>query len=86
MANERGRSSPVCGQTTGDEYLNTLAKQMPVMNRLFAALDANIAPNFLDVMSAISEMVAFYTNCDQKAASEFLIEEKMSQNNCRFCS
>jgi len=59
---------------------------MPQMTRLFEILDAGVTPNFLDIMSAMSEMVAFYTDHDQNSAAEKILREKMSQKKCRFCS
>ncbi len=86
MADKQERGAAVCGQTAGDEYYETLAKQMPAVTRLFTALDAGRAPNFLDVMAAISEMVAFYTDHDVNDAADKILEEKMSGIKCRFCS
>lgn len=86
MTDKQERGATLCGQTTGDEYFDTLAEQMPQMTSLFTALAAGITPNFLDVMAGISEMVAFYTDHDQNDAADKLLEEKMSGIKCRFCS
>ncbi len=86
MTDTQERGAAVCGQTPGDEYFDTLAEQMPQMTRLFTALGAGRTPNFLDVMAGISEMVAFYTDCDQNDAADKILEEKMSGIKCRFCS
>jgi len=86
MTDTQERGAAVCGQTPGDEYLDTLAEQMPQMTRLFTALDAGATPNFLDIMAAISEMVAFYTDHDQIDEVDKILRERMSQKKCRFCS
>lgn len=43
-------------------------------------------PTFLDIISGISEMVAFHTDHDQISDDRFLLSEKMSGKKCRFCS
>jgi len=86
MADSQHRSSPVCGRTPSDVYLNTLAEHMPQMTRLFQILDTGVTPNFLDVIAAISEMVAFHTDSDTFDSADKILREKMSGNKCRFCS
>ncbi|MBA7612276.1 hypothetical protein ES703_19512 [subsurface metagenome] len=68
-----------------EAYLDTLKSKMPALHKLFTAPDEAYPPNFLDIMRGISEMVAFYTDCDQNSGRSILLEEKMSQKNCRFC-
>jgi len=86
MTDNQAHSSPASGFNRDEAYLNTLAEQMPQMQRLFEILDAGVTPNFLDVMRGISEMVAFYTDHDQISEDLELLEEIMSQKKCRFCS
>ena len=59
---------------------------LPHVAALFDKLDHGAAPNFLDVMLAIDEVVDFYTNPDLKGADREFENCKMSHNNCRFCS
>jgi allophanate hydrolase subunit 1 len=68
-----------------DETHSTLKSHLPEMTALFAALDAGYTPNFLDIMKAISEMVVFYTECDQIDVALEILQKKESQKNCRFC-
>lgn len=68
-----------------DEYQNTLKSQMPHLNELFQNLEGGMTPTFLDIMSSISEMVAFYPECDQKFPDQEKGRDKRSQNKCRFC-
>lgn len=86
MTDNQAHSSPLAGFNRGEAYLDTLAEDMPEMTRLFAILDSGVTPNFLDIMRGISEMVAFYTDHDQISEDLELLEEKMSQKKCRFCS
>jgi len=86
MRRNQARNSPVCGRSRDEAHLDTLRRNMPEMDKLFTALDAGVTPNFLDIIAAISEMVAFYTESDQISEADKLLEEKMSQKNCRFCS
>ena len=73
-------------RTPSDATLDTLKSRLPQMSALFRDLDAGYTPNFLDMMKALSEMVAFYTECDQIAEADAPLGERMSQNKCRFCS
>jgi len=73
------------GQTRDDEYRRWVFSHMPAVGRLLDALDAGETPNFLDVMSAISQEVAFYTECDHIESVECLRFSEMSGNKCRFC-
>lgn len=73
------------GRTPSDEYLTTLGERMPEMTRLFTALGAGITPNFLDIMAAISEMVAFHIDCDLFSDDHSSRPEEMSGNKCPFC-
>lgn len=67
------------------EYQRMVKKHMPALGRLLDSLEAGETPNFLDIMAAISESVAFYTECDYKSEELVGLSEKMSENNCRFC-
>ena len=69
-----------------EAYIDTLRNHLPALERLFTGLDAGTTPNFLDMMSALSEIVAFYTDCDTPADEIDVLIQSMSQNKCRFCS
>ncbi|MBA7494526.1 hypothetical protein ES702_05102 [subsurface metagenome] len=86
MSTNQEQGARCAGQTASDAALDTLKSQMPELSRLFANLDAGYTPNILDMIAAISEMVAFYTKSDQIDEVLGLIEDKMSLNKCRFCS
>ena len=86
MRQNQEQDTAVCGQSQDEAYLDALGEQMPAMQKVFTALDAGGSLNFLDIMAAISEMVAFYTDCDQIEEVDRLLEEKMSGIKCRFCS
>ncbi len=64
---------------------DTPSEQPEALKRLFAKMTAGEHPDFLDVMAAISNMVAFYSDCDINSGEEQTEEFLMSQNNCRFC-
>lgn len=74
------------GQTTPDATLNTLICRMPETHRLFEMLGRNEHPDFLTIMRAMSEFVAFYTDCDINDEPDWLINFNMSQKKCPFCS
>lgn len=74
------------GRSASDKGFDTLPKQMPALNHVFEILAQGYTPNFLDVLGGISEMVAFYTDHDQKVVDSDVGFCKMSQNKCRFCS
>ncbi len=48
-----------------DEYPDTLKPEIPALDDLFKKLALEQHPDFLSVMAAISEMVAFYTDHDK---------------------
>ena len=79
-------SSDGQAKSPSDEYLNTLSERLPQMRKLFEILGSGVTPDFLDIMRAISEMVAFYTDCDQISDFEEDGRKIMSQKKCRFCS
>lgn len=77
---------PRCkGQTVSDEYRKWVFLHMPHVGSLLDKLDAGEAPNFLDVMAAISERVALCTECDSFESAESLRFSEMSGKYCRFC-
>ena len=61
-------------------------RALPAYANLVAMVHGGHHPNFLDVMAAISEIVAFTTNSDAIAEADVARSEEMSQNNCRICS
>lgn len=73
-------------QTACDEYRKWVFSQMPAVGRLLDQLDARESPTFLDIMAAISEMVAFTTEGDSLESVESLRFSVMSGKYCRFCS
>ena len=85
-AENRLPRSPRTGRSPCDEYLSTLKSNLPNLGRVFDQLDHGTPPNFLDFMAAISELVAFYTECDQNSGPDIEKIFAMSVKNCRFCS
>lgn len=55
------------------------------LRRLFEILASGRTPNFLEFMSAISDMVAFSTDVDSLKVSLDQLDKNMSQKKCRFC-
>lgn len=86
MSTNPEQGARCAARTASDAALDTLKSRMPQMRRLFADLDRGYTPNFLDLMSALSEMVAFYTESDQKDEVLEMLKRKMSGKNCRICS
>lgn len=83
--NPRTRT-PVCAIKQGDPYQTTPWDDMPQMQALFEKFSSAQDWSFLDVMAAISEMVAFYTDHDINPAGPRNQLQEMSQNKCRFCA
>jgi len=73
------------GQTVSDEYRRGVFSHMPALGRLLDNLDAGSTPTFLDIMAAISELVAFYTECDSFPVDPQEENILMSGKYCRFC-
>ena len=73
------------GQTPSYEYRRWVFSHMPAMGRLLDKLDAGGELNFLDIMGGLSEMVAFYTECDSLEGVESMRISGMSGKYCRFC-
>jgi len=73
------------GQTVSDEYRRWVFEHMPHVGSFLDLLDAGVTPTFLDIMAAISEIVAFTTECDSLDSVESLRFSEMSGNYCRFC-
>lgn len=73
------------GQTNLDEYRRWVFSNMPALGRLLDALDGGGEFSFLDIMAAISEMVAFLTNSDLFDSVESMRFSEMSGKKCRFC-
>jgi len=74
------------GQTVSDEYRRWVFEHMPHVGSLLDNLDAGVTPTFLDIMAAISEIVAFTTEGDHNLADSCKEEFLMSGNICRFSS
>lgn len=72
-------------KTVSIEYRSWVFEHMPEVGRLLDALDAGSTPNFLDIMAALSELVAFYTEGDLNQGCESTTFSEMSGKRCRFC-
>lgn len=72
-------------QTVSDEYRRWVFEHMPAMGSLLDKLDAGTSPTFLDIMAAISEIVAFTTECDSICNQLVGKNISMSGKYCRFC-
>ncbi len=86
MSTNQAQEARCAGRTASDAAFDTLKSQMPELSRLFANLDAGSTPNILDMIAAISEMVAFYTESDQIPEADTPLDQKRSIKKCRFCS
>jgi len=73
------------GRSVSDEYRRWVFSHMPALGRLLDNLDAGNTPTFLDIMTAISEMVALYTECDSFSVGPLEKNIIMSLKYCRFC-
>jgi len=73
------------GQTVSDEYRKRVKSGMPAMAALLDKLDSGVSPNFLDILAAISDLVAFYTECDLDLPDPVEKNILMSGKFCRFC-
>lgn len=62
-----------------------VSQKMPYMAVLLDKLDAGETPTFLDIMGAISNCVAFSTECDSLEQAEWEKFSETSGNYCRFC-
>lgn len=71
---------------TSCRMIDTPAEQPDALRRLFKKMESGVQPDFLEIMSAISEMVAFYTDYDSPTDVAQIEEFFMSQKKCRFCS
>lgn len=74
------------GQSQLNMSLYTLRNGMPALDALFTKLAAGGGFNFLDILAAISEMVAFYTDHDILEGEDSTTICEMSGKYCRFCS
>lgn len=80
------RHTAQAGRSVSDKSYDTLRAEIPALDNLFRILGHGGTPNFLDIMRAISEMVAFYTDPDLLESQESMRFFEMSGNFCRFCS
>lgn len=64
----------------------TLAEQPEALRALFEKLSLGETPNFLEMMEAISGLVAFSTDTDSIQEDHINQLLKRSQKKCRFCS
>ncbi len=63
-----------------------LKRQLPFLSSLVENANAGMLPNCIELMEAISEIVAFNTKCDSSSDELIADDMIMSQNSCRFCS
>lgn len=64
----------------------TLSEQPEALSALFEKLSAGQTPDFLEMMSAISDLVAFSTDTDSISEDLSAEQQKRSGKKCRFCS
>lgn len=63
-----------------------IKRQTPLLDDLFNQLEAGMLPNCIELMGAISDLVAFHTKGEQESDGADCPTGNMSQNKCRFCS
>lgn len=85
MTTKARTHAPHNAQSVPDEYRRWVQARMPALANLLDALDAGRTPNFLDIMAGLSQMVAFYTDCDILDGDESMTFSQMSGKKCRFC-
>ena len=73
------------GRSALDEYRRGVFSKAPALGSLLDNLDAGSTPTFLDILAAISEMVAFYTECDYLESEECVRFFNMSGKKCQNC-
>lgn len=73
------------GKSEPDSYQSATPDKIDQLKRFFKKMDSGIQPDFLEVMTAISNMVAFYTDCDTPRELAEVEDFSMSQKKCRFC-
>lgn len=86
MTRYEERTGGATVQTVSDEYRGWVKCVMPHTAALLDIMDSGKTPNFLDIMTALSDLVAFVTECDPIPVGS---EEEiffMSGKFCRFCS
>jgi len=68
------------------EAKSTLKPEHGALRHLVVIAEQGETPNFLDIFAALSEIVAFYTDCDLPQIE--LVENicEMSVKKCLFCS
>lgn len=86
MISKLTHSTLLAAQSRPSESIDTLRTGMPVLDALFTKLACGGQFNFLDILAAISEMVAFYTDYDILEGEDSTTIFEMSGNYCRFCS
>lgn len=72
-------------KSSNKKYQSTSQCEIIALRRIWELLEQGQTPSFLEMMAAISEMVAFYTNSD---SARDAMDEKffcMSGKKCRFC-
>lgn len=78
------RSTAQAGLTQPHLMSDTPFERLPNLDALFTSLTHGKTPNFLDMMSAISEMVDFLTVCDTNSGPCLDCGKNVSQKICRF--
>jgi len=85
MIRKQERHAPVEPLNLDEAQLNTLISNLPAVAALFDKLTHGEHPDFWAVMTAISEMVAFYTKDDSNCPHCQTWLENWSEKKCRNC-
>lgn len=85
MTQEKELRIAQIGKTQPDLCQSATPDKLDELKRFFKKMESGVQPDFLEIMTAISNLVAFYTDCDSFAQSADCEEFFMSQKKCRFC-
>lgn len=72
-------------QSQCDAVFKTYASEFVALNRCFEFFGRGSIPDFLTVMAAINELVAFNAKDDSFKVDDCIDNLKRSFNKCRFC-
>lgn len=73
------------GKTIPIEYRRWVFEHMPAVGRLLDELDAGIIPEWLEVMTALSQCVEYLTTSDSFPDSQHSAGNTSSARYCPFC-
>jgi len=82
---KKTHSCPLAVKTNAGGMFDTMPDELDSLRRAFQKFNMGETLNFLEMMTVISEMVAFYTDCDSPADEVDLLLKNESLNKCRFC-